>query len=240
MFTYTSMVVTGGAPAPSVPGDGEDRILVHLDLTTRELGTDPPPSRCHLRAYKTTSGWVLLLWTPHGPTEAVRAWAKAQTTAEDLSLGRIGERTVGLRCAAIPTGWRDLFGLFDAQHLIMEPDGRARARIEGPREQISRYLDTMELQLATESVKVLPDPDEETRQPLLTEDQDHAIGRAAALGYFEVPRRIRLGELADELGTSKSALSELLRRAQARLVSAYLENSLGGVEAVLDIEEPSR
>lgn len=223
----------------TLPGEGEDNVLVRLELSSRDLGTDPPPSRCHIRAYETASGWVLLLWAPHGPSDATRAWAKAQAESEEIAFGEVGERTIALQCAALPAAWQTLFGLFDAHHLILEPDGTALTQIEGPREEIGEFLVGLNLEIATESVKVIPEADDRMRERLLTERQERALGRAAALGYFEVPRRIQLGELADRLDTSTSALSELLRRAQGRLISAHLDNQLGGLGAVLELEEPT-
>lgn len=223
----------------SLPGDVDDDVVVQLKLTAADLGVDPPPARCHLRAYKTTSGWVLLLWAPHGPTEATRAWARAQAGTDEISFGEVGQRTIAFQCETLPGAWQELFGIFDARHLAMEPDGSALTRIRGNREAVGEFLVGLNVELAAESVKVLPDADDAAQDEILTERQQHAIGRASALGYFEVPRRITLDELATEMGASTSALSELLRRAEARLIAAYLNNELGGLGAVLDLENPS-
>lgn len=237
MWAFTAMVPDGGSPPVQLPGGDDDRVLVHLELSARDLGTDPPPSRTHLRAYETPSGWILLLWAPQGPTDAIQAWARTQAPSEEIGFGQVGERTVGLHCHALPTGWETLFGLFDAHHLIMNPDGSALTRIEGSRDEVGEFLGGLELDVTTEAVKVLPEADDEVRDDVLTSRQEHALARAAALGYFNVPRRIQLDDLADRLDTSPSALSELLRRAQARLVTEYLDNQLGGLEAVLDFDE---
>lgn len=44
------------------------------------------------------------------------------------------------------------------------------------------------------------------------------LARAYRSGYFDVPRGITQGELADELGISRSGISQRLRRAMAKLV----------------------
>lgn len=62
-----------------------------------------------------------------------------------------------------------------------------------------------------------------SRQALLTDRQQAAVRWAVAAGYYEVPRGIRLKDLAEEMGTSIGALSTLLRRAEARLLAAYLD-----------------
>jgi len=52
----------------------------------------------------------------------------------------------------------------------------------------------------------------------LTDRQDEALRTAYEMGYFEIPRRASLDEIATELGISASSASERLRRAQTRLI----------------------
>ena len=56
----------------------------------------------------------------------------------------------------------------------------------------------------------------------LTKSQYRALRCALEMGYFEVPRKTSVGEIADELDTSGQALSTLLRRGEQNL----LENTL--------------
>lgn len=56
----------------------------------------------------------------------------------------------------------------------------------------------------------------------LTPAQGEAVRAAYDMGYFEVPRAVTAGEVADELGVSKSAFLERLRRAQASLIDQVL------------------
>ena len=46
----------------------------------------------------------------------------------------------------------------------------------------------------------------------LTLDESTILNKALSLGFFEIPRKITLEELANELGKSKSALSVTLRK----------------------------
>lgn len=57
----------------------------------------------------------------------------------------------------------------------------------------------------------------------LTEQQYRAIHEAIEHGYFEIPRRISLEELATELEISHQALSERLRRAYQTLAARELD-----------------
>ena len=56
----------------------------------------------------------------------------------------------------------------------------------------------------------------------VTEEQREALVTAYETGYFEVPGKVSLGELADELGISKNAASARLHRGYANLVQNTL------------------
>lgn len=56
----------------------------------------------------------------------------------------------------------------------------------------------------------------------LTPAQEEAVRAAYEMGYFSVPRTTTAEEVADELGVSKSAFLERLRRAQSGLLEQVL------------------
>lgn len=56
----------------------------------------------------------------------------------------------------------------------------------------------------------------------LTDSQREALALAFEYGFFEVPRESELSEVADTFGISTQAVSERLRRGQARLIEAYV------------------
>lgn len=59
----------------------------------------------------------------------------------------------------------------------------------------------------------------------VTSDQHEALVAAFEDGYFEVPRQIRMAELADRLGISQNALSARLRRGHENLLGHTLVRS---------------
>jgi len=63
----------------------------------------------------------------------------------------------------------------------------------------------------------------------LTDRQQEALTVALSRGYYESPRQASTEELADELGISQPATSDLLRRAERQLMSSAL-----GAEANLN------
>jgi predicted DNA binding protein len=56
----------------------------------------------------------------------------------------------------------------------------------------------------------------------LTDPQFEALVTAYEMGYFDANERVTQREIADELGISRSSLSERLRRAEAQLVEAEI------------------
>jgi predicted DNA binding protein len=57
---------------------------------------------------------------------------------------------------------------------------------------------------------------------LLTDRQRELLEAAVREGYFEVPRRCTLADLAESVGVDKSTASTVLRRGEARLVKWFL------------------
>jgi predicted DNA binding protein len=65
--------------------------------------------------------------------------------------------------------------------------------------------------------------DVEDEKELLTEKQKEVVERAYELGYYDTPRDISLSKVAEELGVAKSTCSEMLHRAEGKIMSEFLE-----------------
>lgn len=59
----------------------------------------------------------------------------------------------------------------------------------------------------------------------LTPRQEEILRTAFELGYFCYPKKIRLSQLAERLNVSKSTVSEVLRKAQTKVVEGFLQAS---------------
>lgn len=59
----------------------------------------------------------------------------------------------------------------------------------------------------------------------LTTRQRRMVEHAFAAGFFEYPRRAGLHELSHTLGVSPSALGEMLRRAERKIITSYLRSA---------------
>ncbi|QGA55299.1 XRE family transcriptional regulator [Sulfolobus sp. E5-1-F] len=59
---------------------------------------------------------------------------------------------------------------------------------------------------------------------LLTSKEFEIIYKAYRLGYFDWPKKVDLRELSEELGISKAATLQALRRAMGKLIRNYIDN----------------
>lgn len=64
------------------------------------------------------------------------------------------------------------------------------------------------------------DRTETVRLDVLTEKQRETVLLALKMGYYSTPREATIGDIADRIGVSESAISQRLRRAECRLVHA--------------------
>ncbi len=62
-----------------------------------------------------------------------------------------------------------------------------------------------------------------TEKPTLTENEDKVLRVAFDMGYFEVPRKARIRDIARRLGKSPSTVNETLRRAEKKILEKCVE-----------------
>ena len=109
------------------------------------------------------------------------------------------------------------------ENIRVTPDGWVQKRRFADREEFSEYCEFWRDAGGSVSVRRVTDTEtSENPSEALTDPQREALRKAHEMGYFEVPRRVSLSELADELGVSATSASERLRRGNDRLVEAFL------------------
>ena len=93
-------------------------------------------------------------------------------------------------------------------------DGFAFWRLVSSRERIDRLLTLFEQKkINFELLRIGISPyNLEDDKNKLTLDELNILEKAISLGFFEIPRKISLEDLANQLGKSKSALSVMLRK----------------------------
>jgi predicted DNA binding protein len=97
------------------------------------------------------------------------------------------------------------------------------------RDDVSATVDACrELDVDLKISRVVSDTETVSRDgDILSEKQFQALSLAFERGYFAIPRRITLENLADEVGVSHQALSERLRRGHQVVLSELLRDGNG-------------
>ncbi|WP_225336528.1 helix-turn-helix domain-containing protein [Halomicrobium urmianum] len=99
-------------------------------------------------------------------------------------------------------------------------DGELRLELTVPSETLSSLGETLDrLGIAYTVERIQQDVESD---PLLTDRQRWVIEEAIDRGYYDTPRRTTLVDLADDLDVAKSTCSEILHRAEERVLKDYL------------------
>ncbi|MDY7082273.1 MAG: helix-turn-helix domain-containing protein, partial [Halobacteria archaeon] len=100
-------------------------------------------------------------------------------------------------------------------------NGEGSWDVTAPHERISELgsqLDMYGIDYGVEYVK------EVEFENLLTERQKKVITEAVDRGYYDTPRDCSLTQLADSMGIAKSTCSEILHRAEEKVVKEFVDN----------------
>ncbi len=97
--------------------------------------------------------------------------------------------------------------------------GVASWTVEGPRPRVAALLTALARRRLNMKVRSLRPGGTLTPSALLTARQDELFRRAVRSGYYEVPRRISLSQLARRAGVAVSTLSVTLAIAERKLLT---------------------
>src|SRR5699024_5003430 len=149
-------------------------------------------------------------------------------TTETLVLYSYWERTP--LCASIPHIARDHLGdglLFDTRHESRHYTWRIIHSGEG---NVSEFFDELEttvgdcaqMEMLRTAVASPSTNDTSNSNTELAPEQQAAVQAAVEHGYYETPREIDVGELAEHLTIPRSTLTYRLRRAEEHLAKQYI------------------
>ncbi|MFQ5833955.1 MAG: helix-turn-helix domain-containing protein [Candidatus Thorarchaeota archaeon] len=88
---------------------------------------------------------------------------------------------------------------------------------------LSNLIRTLRTRFAHVSIRKLKSQPTASIPVLLTEKQQEAFLLAYRSGYYEMPRKSRIGELCKKLGIRRVAMQERLRRAEMRILSDFAD-----------------
>jgi predicted DNA binding protein len=125
-------------------------------------------------------------------------------------------------------GWRDAFAALDL--LVVPPiryhdDGSFELTLIGDGETLRAVVDGLPESVETTVIEV---GEYDRRHPRVTQDvtdrQLEAAAAAVDVGYYAVPREGSLSDVADVLDVAESTASNLLQRAESRVMHAILDD----------------
>jgi hypothetical protein len=173
------------------------------------------------------------VWVSGGDRTAFEdAVRETDEVRELLHLDTIGERSL-YRIDWDETVESLIYGMVETNATILEAHGRdnwlfrIRFNDHESLSAFSDYCQRHEIRLNVRRVHNLTAEELNDRPLDLTDEQREAIELALERGYFEVPRRATLSDLAAELGVSQQAISERLRRGTNKVMRALVEGTFG-------------
>jgi hypothetical protein len=215
-----------GTPPPVAPDGAFQEIVqreasLRMDLPAAMAGFSAPPCHVHLKFVEIDEGTGLLALTEAGKSAAIARWLQEYgPTAIRIAPG-VAPKLLEADFRELPEAWRQLLSALHIRHLELSPDGTASIFIRGPVAEIGRFIQAIQ---AGQPVVRFRKTREATEPIKLTRRQLEALSKAVALGYFEIPHKVNLRTLAKSMGLSHGAVSELLRRAEALILTSYIDS----------------
>lgn len=179
----------------------------------------------------------LVFWAEHGDLDAFEAELEADPSVASVALlselrdRRLYRVVFSEAAEATYPAWVSVDGVL-LRAVGTETDWQTRMRFPD-RSALSRYFEYCRSRGLDVTLTHLYSREEEVSEGTygLTASQEEILVRAAAAGYFQVPRETTLGDLAADLGISGQAASERLRRGLATLVDETVVKNRSGGEA---------
>ncbi|AUV80486.1 bacterio-opsin activator [Salinigranum rubrum] len=175
------------------------------------------------------------VWVSGGDRAAFEEAVRATDEVRELvHLDTIGDRSL------YRIGWDEtveslIYGMVETNATILEAHGqdnwlfRIRFNDHESLSAFSEYCQIHDIRLNVRRVHNLT-ADELDDDPFgLTSEQREAIELALEKGYFEVPRRATLSDLAEDLHVSQQAVSERLRRGTQKVMQSLSDGTFRSV-----------
>lgn len=213
--------------APSNPDQPQQPWTVHrIDLPCEKAGFSTPPFDVHIKFLPTGDGWTLLAHAAAGKPDRLASWLRTHAGIDHVRVPPgIAPKMLRAMATALPSAWAKVASYAKVHHLDLGPDGSASWYVEGPREQVHALVEELGLTAQPNlgsDVRCRPVQGADVVASL-SRRQFETLSSAVALGYYDIPHRIDLRELAARAGISLGSVSELLRRAEASVLTQYVD-----------------
>lgn len=195
------------------------RVSARIVATATELGFTRPPVALRIKLVQNANDWSLFVHTnPPSAAPGVVEWI-AQYAPKRVEFG--ARHVLRADFERPPEAWAQMFRDVELEMLDLEADGQAVATISGQRGALAAFVRRAGGPARPDIRhvgKTVP------KESFLTQAQDDALRSAVKSGYYLVPRKLNLKQLAKQLGISSASLSERLRRAEGRILTQYVND----------------
>jgi predicted DNA binding protein len=194
----------------------------------RHLETDGPLTRAELLMWSPTADATTLFWFDGTPAAAERAVAEIESLQATSRVRGDDGTYVFLQQSAFEFPGVVLDVIADASVIFLPPvvfdeDGSVTFEAVGEIEALGAFHDELADLGALTIERVAPFHRSESPSRL-TDRQHAAIEAAVAVGYYELPREGTIEDVAERLDCATSTAGELVRKAEAAVVEAVVED----------------
>lgn len=220
MSNFNTTSRFGHATAVAVKAPIKPILARRVDVPASQLGFSPPPCSIHIKFFPLGTGWTLVALTPPAKPAAAARWLEPYGPVSINIAPGLSPKVLRATFDKLPAVWEKFLRAVVVHYLELTPDGSASLFIEDAPEKVEKFF--AELQAGNANAR-----SRQTRggphRVRLTARQLEILSLAVALGYYEVPHKLNLRTLASKVGLSVGAVSELLRRGEALIVSSYVD-----------------
>lgn len=191
-----------------------------VDLSCDTIGFSAPPCRVQIRfTSHEDDRWTLVALTPPAQPPAVARWLEAyEPTAIHVASG-LAPKALRATFDDLPERWRTILEAVTVRFVELTPDGAASLFIKGSPDEIQAFVESVHSEQPEARARQTRSDDEVSLSPR----QMEILSRAVGLGYYEIPHNLTLRDLAERLDLTVGTVSELLRRAEAKVITSYVD-----------------
>jgi hypothetical protein len=208
-------------------GDSGHMVVCRLNVTLsqpywhQELARRHPETSIEVLGYSLTKDGMLLDLRVH--VNDIASWVDELREFDDIydvtPLGRVG------KAETVRVTYKEnaFTATANRLHLILRTpvtvkDGAYEVVMAGPEKNVKQFI-----RMFPSKVRLMAVYDAERNGgTTLTPRQSYVFHRAMEAGYFEVPRRVTLTQLAAQIGVAVSSLSEMLAIVEKKLLEESL------------------
>lgn len=172
--------------------------------------------------------WSLLVHGVDAALPAVRRWLMRYSPIRIQQGEGIVPRVLRAEFKEVPGRWAELLGAGQVRFIQLTPTGVGSLFLDGDDLSFEAFVSSLQDDAGNEQGRPARGPPSK-----MTRRQFDALSYAVSVGYYEVPHRVNQREIAEHLGMSLSGVSELLRRAEAHVVTAYVDSLMAEGRDVL-------